>query len=491
LSDRNGHSKPAFRGGSIGRRETSAAPPPANEPEQPKEKPVRRQRTGSGLPPPHLIDRLPPHSIEAEQVVLGSILLDAKVALPEAAAILGDATESFYDLRHQTIYEACCAVFERGHAVDLVMVAEELKRGDRLEPCGGVTYIAALVDVSPSGWACAQYAEIVAKKAELRRVLAACTASINNIYEREEDDETLASAAEAAVLSARRRCTGKDLAMPELVHKAIDEIEQAFARKGQISGVSTGFVDLDRYSDGLHPDELIVLSGASGFGKTSLVMNIVEHVAVEQGLPVACFSFEMSPAKLTRRLLTSRARVNMRNIQQGFLSERDFPKLTGAAGKLVKAPIHLVNASGMTVFQVRAKGRQLKAAHGVRLVVVDYMQLVSESGKKGTNREQEMANISANLKRMATELEVTVVALSQLNEDGKTRESRAIEFDADGWWDLFPEADPEDPQHRDALPVGLKLRKQRDGERNCVVHLTFLPGYTRFESAARTQDLPA
>lgn len=441
-------------------------------------------RLSNGLPKPLAIDRLPPHSIEAEQATIGALLLDSTVAMPEVVPLLGDDPECFFDLRHAVIYQKICELAGKGWPANVVTVGQALADANQLEACGGYTYLSALPDVAPTAAMAGVFARTVADKAEVRRLLRACASITSSVFDGGNDAEQLMAEAEKLVMSVRRSPTGQEQSAPELVKQALDDIELMHQNQGKIQGLSTGLLDLDKVTDGLHADELVVLCGAAGGGKTSLAMNIVEHVAVEEGLAVGVFSFEMSPRRLMRRMLASRARVNLRNIKDGYLTEGDFARMKGASIKLRRAALHVVNASGMTIFQLRGKARQLQQQHGVRLWVVDYLQIVEESGRSDRNREREVAHISKNLKQMASEFGAPVLAISQLNKDGQTRESAAIEHDADAVWKVESEGEP-DEKSAHCQPVKIVITKQRDGESPAIVHATFFKSFVRFELAAK------
>jgi replicative DNA helicase len=272
-----------------------------------------------------------------------------------------------------------------------------------------------------------------------------------------------------------------------------------------LTGIGTGFVDLDKMTSGLHEGEMIVIAARPSMGKTSLAMNVAEHVALEQKLPVGVFSLEMTSESLIMRMLCSRSRVNLRNIRDGFLAERDFPKLTGAAGKLANAPLFIDDTSGLSILQMRAKARRMWQQYGIKLFVVDYLQLLHSTARRAENRQQEIADISSGIKSLAKELKVPVIVLSQLNremEKDKNRKSRlsdlresgSIEQDADLVGLLYKASsgdEEESPSDQDAIPVNLLVAKQRNGPTGDV-HLTFLKSYTRFESAAKisNDDVP-
>jgi len=290
----------------------------------------------------------------------------------------------------------------------------------------------------------------------------------------------------------------------ELVKKAINTIEDFHQRQGMLTGIATGFVELDKMTSGLHGGEMIVVAARPSMGKTSLAMNIAEHVAIEQKLPVGVFSLEMTSESLVLRMLCSRSRVNLRSVREGFLAERDFPKLTGAAGKLANAPLFIDDSSGLSILQLRAKARRMQQQFGIKLFVIDYLQLLHSTARRAENRQQEIADISNGIKALAKELNVPVLVLSQLNRElereknrkprmSDLRESGAIEQDADLVGLLYkPNADEEEnaaanQAAEEAAPVNLLIAKQRNGPTGDV-NLTFLKSYTRFESAAKVSD---
>jgi replicative DNA helicase len=281
----------------------------------------------------------------------------------------------------------------------------------------------------------------------------------------------------------------------ELIPIAIDQIETWHSAQGVISGVSTGFTDLDKMTTGFHEGEMIVIAGRPSLGKTSLAMNIAEHVAVDQGFPVGVFSLEMTKLSLMVRMICSRARVNVRNIQQGFLSHYDFPKLTIAAGRLNHANIYINDQSGLSILGLRTRARRMHQQHGIRLLVIDYLQLMSAERSKNDSREQEVSFISKGVKGIAKELGIPVIAISQLNRGiekdkerrprmSDLRESGSLEQDADFVGILWKPARDSDEEDRDAVAVNLEICKQRNGPTG-TVPLTFLRQFTRFESACK------
>jgi replicative DNA helicase len=317
----------------------------------------------------------------------------------------------------------------------------------------------------------------------------------------EVERDVLQIAEERVSLGTKRR------SIKDLVHKAINTIEDYHTRAGMLTGLGTGFPDLDKMTSGLHGGEMIVIAARPSMGKTSLAMNIAEHVAIDEKQPVGVFSLEMTAESLVLRMLCSRSRVNLRNIRDGFLAERDFPKLTGAAGKLANAPLFIDDSAGLSILQLRAKARRMYQQHGIKLFVIDYLQLLNASSQKIENRQQEIAQISNGIKALAKELDVPVIVLAQLNRElekdknrkprlSDLRESGAIEQDADLVGLLYKPgsedkaADEEEAQQEvEALPVNLLIAKQRNGPTGDV-HLTFLKSYTRYESASKVADVP-
>lgn len=452
-------------------------------------------------------DRLPPHSYEAEQGVLGCILLSPNECIGECLSKLKGGPDIFYDSRHQAIFSAMEDMFDKRDPIDVITLNQYLKDRQLLDQAGGIKYLWSLPDVVPSPASLSFYLTVVQDKYLLRRMLRVCTEAISNVYEYEGEVEKLMDEIESEVLRISEfRVQGQISSTKQLVHKAINTIEGYNQRQGQLTGLPTGFIDLDKLTTGLHPGEMIVIAARPSVGKTSLAMNIAEHVAIDNGIPVGVFSLEMTADSLVLRMLCSRARVNLRNVRDGFLAERDFPKLTGSAGKLASAPLYIDDSSGLSILQLRAKARRMFQQHGIKLFVIDYLQLLHSSSRKVDNRQQEIADISAGIKALAKELSVPVIVLSQLNreverEKGRAprmsdlRESGSIEQDADLVGLLYKPSSKNDDDEsggasepEDAIPVNLLIAKQRNGPAQLDVHLTFLKAITRFESAAKIHD---
>jgi replicative DNA helicase len=423
----------------------------------------------------------------------------------ECLAKLKGGSEVFYDLRHQVIFNEMAEMYDKREPIDLITLLQRLKDKTLLDEVGGIAYLNSLDDTVPTPAHIQYYLNIVIDKWILRKMVNVCTNVVSKVYDFEGEVDSLMDEVERDVLRiSESRVQGQTNTIKELVRGAINTIEDFHQRQGMLTGLSTGFADLDKLTTGLHPAEMIVIAARPSMGKTSLAMNIAESVAIDQKLPVGVFSLEMSASSLVLRMLCSRSRVNMRNVRDGFLAERDFPKLTGAAGKLANAPLFIDDSSGLSILQLRAKARRMWQQYGIKLFIVDYLQLLHSTAKRADNRQQEIADISNGIKSLSKELNVPVIVLSQLNreverEKGRPprlsdlRESGSIEQDADLVGLLYrPVQNDEDEvpdEPSDAIPINLLIAKQRNGPANEDVHLTFLKTYTRFESAAKiSQD---
>ncbi len=395
-------------------------------------------------------------------------------------------------------------MYDKREGIDLITVQQRLRDKNVLEQVGGIAYLASLPDAVPSAANLLFYLEIVLEKHILRKLIKACTEVVGRVYDHEGEVDALLDEVERDILRiSETRVEGKTDKIKDLVKKAISTIEDYHQRQGTLTGVGTGFADLDKMTSGLHGGEMIVVAARPSMGKTSLAMNIAEAVAIDQKLPVGVFSLEMTSESLVLRMLCSRSRVNLRNVREGFLAERDFPKLTGAAGKLANAPLFIDDSSGLSILQLRAKARRMAQQYGIKLFVIDYLQLLHSTARRAENRQQEIADISNGIKSLAKELDVPVIVLSQLNRElekdkdrkprlSDLRESGAIEQDADVVCLLYkPSRDDDDggggAEEQDAVPVNLLIAKQRNGPTGDV-RLTFMKSYTRFESAAKVSD---
>jgi replicative DNA helicase len=462
----------------------------------------RRQKSAASAPK---VDRLPPHSPEAEQGVLGCVLISPNQCMGECIEKLKGSDEVFYDLRHQTIFKTLTEMYDSREAIDIITLQQRLKNSQLLEQVGGLAYLTVLPDVVPSAANLSYYLEIVREKYLLRRMIHVCTGVVSRVYDYEGEIDTLMDEVERDVLRiSEARVQANTNTIKDLVKKAIGTIEDFHQRQGTLTGIPTGFSDLDKMTNGLHGGEMVVIAARPSMGKTSLAMNIAEHVALEAKLPVGVFSLEMTAESLVLRMLCSRSRVNLRNVREGFLAERDFPKLTGAAGKLAGSPLFIDDSSGLSILQLRAKARRMQQQYHIKLFVIDYLQLLHSTARRAENRQQEIADISSGIKALAKELNVPIIVLSQLNRElereknrkprmSDLRESGSIEQDADLVGLLYkPNVDDDEngaagPVAEEAVAVNLLIAKQRNGPTGDV-NLTFLRSYTRFENAAKVSD---
>jgi replicative DNA helicase len=447
-------------------------------------------------------DRRPPYSEEAEQAVLSAMLMDQD-AVMRAAETLDDSM--FYAERHRRIYRAMIALTETGSVVDPLTLADELARRGELEASGGKDYIGFLVDVVPTAANVEYHARIVREKSLLRRLIEASTSIVQSAFEGKTTAEELLDEAESRIfqVSQQRRREGFTR-IKELLWPTMERIE-ALQRGGKtVTGVPTGFADLDELTSGFQPADLVVIAARPSMGKTALTLNIAQHAAIEAQVSVAFFSLEMSKESLVQRMLTSEARVDAQRLRKGMLRDDDFPRLARAAGILSSAPVYIDDTPGITMLEMRSKARRLKAEAELGMVIVDYLQLM-QGPADSESRQQEVSTISRGLKALAKELNVPVVALSQLSrapeqragEDkgrpqlSDLRESGAIEQDSDVIVFIYrPEVyfgpvdkDGNSLEGRAEIIVG----KQRNGPIGSV-NLFFHKQYTRFESYTARQQ---
>jgi len=443
-------------------------------------------------------DRRPPYSEDAEQAVIAAMLMDAD-AIMRAAEYVDDTM--FYREGHRRIFRAMVAITERGDVVDPLTLADELGRRGELEASGGRDYIGFLVDAVPTAANVEYHAKIVREKALLRRLIEVSTAIVSEAFEGRSTAADLIDEAESRIFQVSQAQGNQGFTrIKELLWPAMERIE-AVSREGRsVTGVPSGFRDLDELTSGFQNSDLVIIAARPSMGKTAFTLNIAQHVAIEHTIPVAFFSLEMSKDSLVQRMLTSEARIDAQKLRTGKLRDDDFPRLARAAGILSHAPIYIDDTPGITILEMRSKARRLKADVGIGLVVVDYLQLMS--GPAGSeNRQQEVSQISRGLKALAKELSVPVVALSQLSraveqragsEKGRPvlsdlRESGAIEQDADLIIFLFREevyAERENGQLKDPAVEGraeVIIGKQRNGPIG-TIPLFFHKQYTRFEN---------
>jgi replicative DNA helicase len=449
------------------------------------------------------IHRTLPHSTDAEMGVLGSMLI-SRDAIAEAVSQIDE--NYFYIPAHLTIYGALVELWNAGKDADLITFTQTLRDKNLLDNIGGASFVTSLFTFVPTAANVGYYLEIIRDKYILRQIIAAATESVRRAYEDQDQVDNLLDEVEQKIFSVGEyRFKGQLQSMKDQVMEAIEAIEKLYERKGGITGIATGFTELDRMTSGLHPAEMIVIAARPSMGKTAFAMNIAEHVAIHEKLPVAVFSLEMSSQQLVQRLLCSRARVNLKNVRDGFLGERDFPSLTSAASKLAEAQMFIDDTAGLTILELRAKARRLKAQHDIQLIVVDYLQLLRSTSRRGQdNRQIEISEISAGLKGLAKELNIPIIVVAQLNRNPENRtgdskgrprlsdlrESGSIEQDADLVGLLVREeyyADSEEEKEAAQGKADLIIAKQRNGPTGDVP-LTFRKEFTRFEDRAREHE---
>ena len=445
-----------------------------------------------------LLSRIPPHSVEAEAGVLGCLLLNPH-KVGECIERVSDA-EAFYELRHREVYSLLVSMSDAREHIDMLTVQQRLKDKQMLDSVGGAAYISSLPDTVPSAENLEYYLDIVLEKWAMRVAVQECSEAISTIYDSTDSfDETMDRVGGHLTKASSPIKKDADRTVKQMVNDAITDIETFHRSQGKPIGLETGFCDLDRKTLGLQPGDMAIIAGRPSMGKTSLAMNIAEHVACESRIPVGVFSLEMTGRALALRMLCSRARVNLKEITSGFIADRDFPKLTAAAGKIANAPLYIDESATLTILQLKAKARRMHQQHGIKLLVVDYLQKIQ--GGRREKREQEVADVSSGLKSIAKELSIPVIALCQRNRESEKdkkrkprmadlRESGAIEQDADFIGILYrPESEEGDSS---CQPVNLYIAKQRNGESDCDVELVFNKTITRFENAAKIDpsDLP-
>ena len=441
---------------------------------------------------------LPPQNIEAEQAVLGTILIQDKALLKVIDLLQpGD----FYRDAHKTIYAAMMALFDKHEPHDLITVTGLLSDQNKLEDVGGAAYLASLTDIIPFTGTLVHHARIIRKKSILRRLIQTSAEVVARCYDAQDDIDTLVDEAEKTIFEIAHSKKGEGFQpMSTVVPKAFDRINRLFAKQEHITGVATGYDELDRMTAGLQPAEMIILAARPSMGKTALAMNIVQHAAMIDKVPVAVFSLEMSVESLALRMLCSLGPIDSQRVRTGRLLDSDWPKLTRATGMLSEAPIYIDDTPGLTVLEMRAKARRLKSEQDLGLIVVDYLQLM-QGKSTAENRAQEISDISRSLKAMAKELNVPVLALSQLNRSLESRtdkrpqladlrESGAIEQDADVIMfiyldEVYNRAEGNPNRGLAEIIVG----KQRNGPTG-VIKLTFLGEYTRFENYSNRAPTP-
>lgn len=442
--------------------------------------------------------RVPPQNLEAEQAVLGSILLESDALLTVMERV---RPEDFYSVAHQRIFEAMVELNEENEAIDLVTLTARLKDRGQLEEVGGVSYLAKLVGSVPTAANVEYYAQIVEEKALLRRLIRTATQIVASGYEAGDDVGALLNEAEQRILEiSRRHAAHGFVSIRDVLMEVFDRVEYLYHHKGGVTGIPSGFPDLDRMTSGFQRSDLIIIAARPSVGKTTFALNIAQNVAVRARETVAIFSLEMSAFQLVQRMISAESNVDAGRLRSGFLEGDDWEKLTMAIGALSEAEIYIDDTPGITVTDIRAKCRRLKKEKGLGMVVIDYLQLIQTRGRPHESRQQEVSEISRMLKQMARELEVPVIALSQLSRSveqrqdkrpmlSDLRESGSIEQDADLVAFLYrDDYYNQDSEKKNIIEV--IIAKHRNGPVG-TVELVFLKNYNKFVSLDRNHADPA
>ncbi|MGH7197964.1 MAG: replicative DNA helicase [Candidatus Omnitrophota bacterium] len=434
-------------------------------------------------------EKLPPQNIEAEVAVLGSMLIEEDAIARGIELLVPDA---FYKEAHRKIFQRVIDLFNENKAVDLLTLTEILDKEGMLEDVGGPPYLAFLTTAVPTAANLAHYARIVREKYILRHLITNATNIITDSYDSTQDVDGLLDRAEKAIFDITgRKFSGGVVPLKDLIRNQIETIDRLYQRKEHITGIATGFHEFDTQTAGLQPSDLIIIAARPSMGKSALMTCIAEHAGMVSKVPTAIFSLEMSKEQLIQRMLCSTARVNAHKVRTGFLAQSDWPNLTSAAARLSEAPIYIDDTPGISILELKAKARRMKSQYDIKLVILDYMQLMQGSGNS-ENRQQEISEVSRSLKELARELNVPLIAISQLSRavESRTdhrpqlsdlRESGAIEQDADVVVLLLRE-EYYNPTEENRGKAEVIIAKQRNGPVGSLT-LTFISEYTRFENA--------
>ena len=407
-----------------------------------------------------VVDRLPPHDIEAEQGVLGCILLSPKDCLRECVEELRAGHEVFYDLKHQTLYQTLLDMERAGTGIDLITVQAALRVNKDLENAGGLAYVSSLPDAVPSAAHLEYYLDIVLEKYLLRKMVRMCAGMISRVYDYEGQVDDLLDGFERDVMALNReRVTQPDAVWGAVISNALATLDDYQRGKGQMLGLPTGYDYLDKMCCGLKPGELVLIAGRPGTGKTSLAFNILETVAVKCGVPCGVFSLEMSAAQLGARAIFQHARADFQRYRTGFFRNEDLPELIDSGAKLCAAPVFLDDSGDSSIGMIRAKARRWVSEHGIKLLIVDYVQLVRGT-RDYRERRDEIGEVSRGLKALAKELNICVLAVAQLNRDSEkdANRNRLPQLS-----DLRDSGDLEQDAHMVAILHSPKLTKEEQG----------------------------
>lgn len=441
------------------------------------------------------LGKVPPHDLEAEQAIIGSMLTD-RDAVISAIEILKE--EDFYREDNKAIYTAILNLYNRAEPIDIITVKSELESMGKFEQVGGLEYLAELPEKVPTTANAMKYIKIVEEKSTLRRLIRTANEIIDLGYDQTEDVEDIMEGAEKKIFNIMQEKNQKGYSpLKDVLVESFTQLEELYNKKQHITGVPTGFAELDYKTAGLHGSELILIAARPAMGKTAFALNIATNAAVRANVPVAVFSLEMSKEQLVNRILCSEAMVDSNKVRTGKLEEDDWAKLAGAIGPLSEAEIYIDDTPGINVTEIRAKCRKLKLEKNIGMVVIDYLQLVQGSNKRNGSREQEISEISRSLKILAKELNVPVIALSQLSRAAEQRpdhrpmlsdlrESGAIEQDADIVTFLYrDDYYNKDSEKKDIAEV--IIAKHRGGSTG-TVELLWLGSYTKFVNLERRFD---
>jgi replicative DNA helicase len=440
-----------------------------------------------------ILEKIPPQNLEAEMAVLGSMLIDED-AISVALELL--RSESFYKDSHRKVFQAISDLYNANKAVDLITLGDELKRNGILDEVGGLSFLTALANSVPTAANINHYVNIVKEKSTLRTLINNSTKVISLCYESEGNIDEVVDNAEKLIFEVRdSKIQSSYMHLKEIVKDSIEMIDILYQKKAHVTGIPTGYIDFDIKTAGLQNSDLIVIAGRPSMGKSALALGIAEHAGVVEKIPLAVFSLEMSKEQLVQRMLCAHAKVDAHKVRTGYLAPADWPRLTAAAGKLSEAPIFIDDTPAISVMELRTKARRLKAHHDIRLIILDYLQLMRGSGGI-ENRQQEISEISRSLKALARELHLPLVAISQLSRavESRTdhrpqlsdlRESGAIEQDAD-LVALILREEYYNPTPENQGIAEVIIAKQRNGPVG-TINLAFIKEYTRFENIARIE----
>jgi len=439
------------------------------------------------------LEKLSPQNLEAEMAVLGSMLIDEEAT---GVAVESLNKDYFYKDIHRKIFEAILDLYNSNRAVDLITLTDELKRRGTLDEVGGASYLTNLANTVPTAANISHYVSIVKEKGILRTLINNATRIVAMCYEVQGDIDEVVDKAEGLIFEVSERSPQTSyIHIKDIIQDSIDTIDKLYQKKEHVTGIPTGYIDFDIKTAGLQPSDLIIIAGRPSMGKSAFALGIAEYAGAVEKIPVAMFSLEMSKEQLVQRMLCAHAKVDAHKVRTGYLASSDWPRLTAAAGKLSEAPIFIDDAPAISAMELRAKARRLKAQQDIQLIILDYMQLM-RGASNTENRQQEISDISRSLKALARELNVPIVAISQLSRavESRTdhrpqlsdlRESGAIEQDADVVVLLLRE-DYYNPTPDNQGTTEVIIAKQRNGPVGSI-KLAFIKEYTRFENLARIE----